>query len=243
MQEVLRYIGERTAQQRPGPFLTWLSDASVPPQDRLVRWLPCAAPWVFGFMDLNGVLLRYPDEAARDDRYKQAINDHVDEDAQHWSLYLEDLHRLGLDAPLALADLLRFLWGSETRAQRLAVYRLSVLAARAEAPLLRYCLVATIESFAHLLFATLQQVAAQAEPPAAGELLYVGSVHAEKEPGHLANQSGAVEADLRAEVLDGPTRRRGLDIVRQVADLIEERWNELHRCGRSDRYLTFLRSA
>jgi hypothetical protein len=243
MQEVLRYIQERTAQQRQGPFLTWLSDASVPPEDRLVRWLPCAAPWVFGFMDLNGVLLRYPDEAAQADRYKQAINDHVEEDAQHWALYLEDLHRLGLDAPLALADLLRFLWGSETLAQRLAVYRLSVLATRAEAPLLRYCLVATIESFAHLLFATLQQVAERAEPPPEGELLYVGAVHAEKEPGHLANQSGEVEAVMRAEVLDEPTRRRGLDIVRQVADLIEERWIELHRCGRSDRYRTFLRSA
>jgi hypothetical protein len=243
MREVLRYIEQRTAQQENGPFIAWLSDESLPARDRLMRWLPCAAPWIFGFMDLNGVLLPYPLEEAGQDRYKRAINDHLDEDAQHWAFYLEDLRRLGLDAPLAFPDLLGFLWGSETRTQRLAVYRLSVLAARADDPILRYCLIAALESFAHLLFATLQEVSTQFGREAGRELLYVGSVHAEKEPGHLANQADAVEASMRAEVLDASKRTEALDIVRQVCDVIDARWIELERCGRSDRYLTFLRSA
>jgi len=125
----LRYIEQRTSQQENGPFIVWLSDESVPARDRLVRWLPCAAPWIFGFMDLNGVLLRYAADEARDDPYKRAINDHLAEDSQHWSFYLEDLRRLGFDAPLRFPDLLQFLWGSETESQRLAVYGLSVLAA------------------------------------------------------------------------------------------------------------------
>jgi hypothetical protein len=242
MREVLRYIEERTVLQRTSPFITWLEDEAVPAEDRLMRWLPCAAPWVFGFMDLNGVLLRYSDEEAGEDPYKRAINDHLEEDSRHWSFYLEDLRRLGLDAPLAFPDLLRFLWGTETRAQRLAVYRLSVLAARAPDPMLRYCFIAAVESSAHLLFTTLQDVSASFDATGP-DLLYVGSVHAEREPGHLANQADGVELAMQAEVLDGPRRSAGLDIVGQVCDVIDERWVELHRCGQSDRYLTFLRTA
>jgi hypothetical protein len=243
VREIRRYIEGRTDEQRGSPFIAWLSDDTVPARDRLTRWLPCAAPWVFGFKDLNGVLLTYPDEEAARDRYKRAINDHVHEDATHWMLYLEDLLRLEFDAELTFPEVLRFLWGNETRSQRLAVYKLSVLAARAETPLLRYCLIAALESFAHLLFATLQRVAISYAGQSGLELHYVGAVHAAKEPGHLANQADAVEAEMEAEVLDGPTRELGLDIARQVCDLIADRWVELHRCGQSDRYLMFLRTA
>jgi hypothetical protein len=243
VREIRRYIEGRTDEQRSSPFIAWLSDDSVPARARLTRWLPCAAPWVFGFKDLNGVLLTYPDEEAARDPYKRAINDHVREDATHWMLYLEDLLRLELDAELTFPDVLRFLWGNETRSQRLAVYKLSVLAARAETPLLRYCLIAALESFAHLLFATLQRVAVPYAGQSGLELHYVGAVHAAKEPGHLANQADAVETEMEAEVLDEPTRELGLDIARQVCDLIADRWVELHRCGQSDRYLTFLRTA
>jgi hypothetical protein len=271
MHEVLRAIDERVSTQRAGPFISWLADPSVPTADRLTRWLPAAAPWVFGFMDLNGVLLRYPAGEAARDRYKQAINDHVEEDAQHWAFYLDDLHALGLDGTVAFPELLRFLWGSETQAQRLAVYRLSALASSTVDPVLRYCLIATIESFAHLLFSTLQEVSRSHD----GDLTYVGAVHADREPGHLANQpdggasdrvsrpsedpadaadaagaAGAggaadatVEDQLRNEVLDPERRQQALAIVAEVADLIEERWHELHRCAQSDRFLTFLRSA
>jgi hypothetical protein len=243
VREIRRYIERRTDEQQGSPFIVWLSDDTVPPRDRLTRWLPCAAPWVFGFKDLNGVLLTYPDEEAARDPYKRAINAHVHEDSTHWMLYLEDLLRLELDAESRFPDVLRFLWGNETRSQRLAVYKLSVLAARAEAPLLRYCLIAALESFAHLLFATLQRVATPYARQSGLELHYVGAVHADKEPGHLANQTDVVEAEIEAEVLDGPTRVLGLDIAGQVCDLIADRWVELHRCGQSDRYLTFLRTA
>jgi hypothetical protein len=243
VQEVLRYIEQRTAQQQNGPFILWLSDDTVPARDRLTRWLPCAAPWIFGFMDLNGELLRYPDDEARKDPYKRAINDHLAEDSQHWSFYLDDLRDLGLDALLKFPDLLQFLWGNETRHQRMAVYRLSALAARDHDPLLRYCLIASLESFAHLLFARLQHVSMSLGLETGRELLYVGSVHAAKEPGHLANQQDDMEAKISAEVLDRSRREEARDIARQVCDVIDERWLELHRCGQSDRYLTFLRSA
>jgi hypothetical protein len=243
MQEVWRYIEQRAAEQQRSPFIAWLSDETVPARDRLMGWLPCAAPWVVGFMDLNGELLKYPEDEASREPYKRAINDHVHEDSQHWSLYIEDLRRLELDAPLPLPDLLQFLWGSETRSQRFGVYKLSALADQAQDPLLRYCLIAALEALAHMLFAALQRVSAPYGRQTGVELLYVGPVHAAKEPGRLANQSDAIEARMRAEVLDEPTRRVAIDIARQVCDVVAARWDELHRCGRSNRYLAFYRSA
>jgi hypothetical protein len=243
VREVLGYIERRVAQLRESAFITWLADDSVPARDRLMRWLPCAAPWVFGFMDLNGILLRYGEDEARDDPYKRAINDHLEEDAQHWTFYLEDLRRFELDAPVDLPETLRFLWGDVTRAQRLAVYRLAALASRSRAPLVRYALIATLEALAHVVFDTLVRVADPFAEQTGQEALYVGAVHAELEPGHLTRQTGAVEARIQAEVLDGPTRRECLDVARQVCDVVAERWDELHRFGQSDAYRTFLRSA
>jgi hypothetical protein len=243
MREVLDVIEQRTAQLRSGPFLRWLADETVPPTERLMAWLPGAAPWVFGFMDLNDVLLRYPDDEARQDPYKRAINDHLDEDARHWVLYLEDLRRLGLDVALPLPDLLGFLWGRETLHQRLAVYELAALAAQAGHPLVRYALIAALEACAHLLFDTLMQVSSGVTRSTGTEVLYVGSVHAAKEPGHLANQSTPVEARMRAEVLDDPVRHECLRIVHRVADVVAERWAELHRFARAHGHARFLRSA
>lgn len=243
MQEVLRYIGECTARQRTNPLLTWLADDSVPAADRLIRWLPCAAPWVFGFMDLNGTLLRYPADEAAEHPYKRAINAHLDEDANHWVFYVQDLETLQLDAALPFPDVLRFLWSEETRSQRMAVYRLTALAARAVDPLLRYSLILALEALAHMVFDTLRQVSEPYSRRTGLDLIYIAKEHADREPGHLTQQSDSTEADMQAEVLDGASRQEALDIVREVCDAIGERWAEMYRSGLTDRYLTFLRSA
>lgn len=243
MQEVLRYIEQRTAEQRDSALISWLSDDSVPARDRLVRWLPCAAPWVFGFMDLNGVLLRYPDDEAAHDPRKRAINAHLEEDADHWRFYVDDLRQLGLDAAMRFPDTLRFLWGEETRRQRMAVYRLSALAARATDPKLRYTLILALESMAHLVFETLRRVSEPYGETTGVELIYIASEHADREPGHLTRQVDGVEAALQAEELDPASRQEALDIAAEVCDAVADRWAEMHRFGQSERYRRFLRSA
>jgi hypothetical protein len=243
MHEVLRYIEQRTDEQHSNPLINWLSDESVPARDRLMRWLPAAAPWVFGFMDLNGTLLRYPADEAAQDPYKRAINAHLDEDANHWVYYLQDLQRLGLDASLPFTDVLRFLWGEETRSQRMAMYNLTALAASTTDPLLRYCLVLALESLAHLVFETLRGVSEPFSRETGLHLIYIAEEHADLEPGHLTRQVDAAEEEMQAEVLDESTRQEALDVVRRVCDAIADRWIEMFRSGQTDRYLTFLRDA
>ena len=241
MHEVLRFVEECTAQQRNNPLISWLSDESVPDRDRLMRWLPCAAPWVFGFMDLNGTLLRYSAEEADQDPYKRAINAHLDEDANHWVYYIHDLRVLGLDRALPFPDVLQFLWGEETRSQRMATYELTALAASATEPLLRYSLILALEALAHMVFETLRHVSEPFARQSGLELIYIAKEHADREPGHLTSQADSVEADMQAEVLDEQTRRRALDIVGRVCDVIGDRWTEMFRSGQTDRFRTFLR--
>src|ERR671922_154298 len=106
---------------------------------------------VLSFMALNAPWRGYAAGEARQDPYKRAINAHLDEDANHWVYYIQDLHELGLDGSLPFPDVLQFLWGDETRRQRMATYTLTALAASATEPLLRYSLVLTLESLAHLV--------------------------------------------------------------------------------------------
>lgn len=243
MQQVLRFVEQCTAQQRNNPLITWLSDGSVPERDRLMRWLPCAAPWVFGFMDLNGTLLRYPAEEARRDPYKRAINAHLDEDANHWVFYIQDLRALRLDASLPFPEVLQFLWGEETRSQRMATYELTALTASATEPLLRYSLILALEALAHLVFETLRHVSEPFSRRTGLELIYIAEEHADLEPGHLTRQADATEAQMQAEVLDEPTRQRALDIVGRVRDAISDRWIEMYRSAQTERFRTFLRDA
>ena len=236
MHAVSEYIAARTAELETNPFIVWLSDESIPAEERLSAWLPCAAFFVFGFMDLNAVVLRYSEEEAAGDPLKKAINDHVAEDSNHWAWYLSDLRKLGLDRTMKFSEALRFLWGKETASQRIATYQFCVLASRAEDPRVRYCLLAALESYAHLLFGRVVRVAEIFERESATKLAYLGPVHFEREPGHLANQHDETEEELLHQALDAPTRALGMEIAGKVCDLIDRRWREFHRFAQSGRH-------
>lgn len=235
MRDVLCYIEGRTNELNSNPFITWLSDTSIPPRERLSGWLPYAAFFVFGFKDLNAESLRYPTEEAQLDPLKEAINQHTAEDSMHWPWYLSDLRTLGLDQSLTLSEALRFLWSDQTLAQRRAVYRLCALAHHAQAPILRYSMIAALESYAHLLFATVSRVSEELEVTTGVRLLYLGATHFGREPGHLANQEDDTEHTVLQQVLDGPTRAQALEIAETVFEVIDQRWREFHQAALSPR--------
>jgi hypothetical protein len=229
MQHLLEYIGKRTEGLRSHPFITWLGDTSVPPRERLSAWLPCAAFFVFGFKDLNAAALRYPEDEARLDPQKAAINQHGEEDSTHWPWYLSDLRTLGLDRTMKLSDALRFLWSDETSAQRQAIYRMHAVVFEAQDPLLRYAAIAALESYAHLLFAAVTRVSKELELETGIRLKYLGAMHLDREPGHMANQEDETEDLLLQQALDEPTRQKAIRIAGTVGDVIDERWLEFHK--------------
>ena len=229
MQQVIQYIDERASAMGSHPLLEWLADESIPPGDRLSSWLPCAAFFVFSFMDLNAEVLGYPEAEAAVDPLKQAINHHLAEDAMHWPWYLSDLQKLGMDETMKFSEALRLLWGKETVAQRRAMYRMCLLAGQAEDPILRYSLIAALESVAHLLFAELVKVSDVYTTETGIQLVYLGPIHFEREPGHMANQQDDTEELLFTKDLDEATRRKAIEIAAEVCDAIDARWHEMLR--------------
>lgn len=229
MQPVLAYIDGKTQELRSNPFIQWLNDDSVPARERLSAWLPCAAYFVLSFKDLNSEIPRYSDEDAKADPLKKAINDHVLEDSNHWPWYLSDLRTLDLDGTMRFSQALRLLWSSENRLQRMAMYEFCVLAARAQCPFVRYSLLAAVESYAHLLFGALVRVSETFEEETGIRLSYLGPVHFEREPGHLANQHDDTEDLFRSCVFDDNRRALALESAGKVWELIDARWREFHR--------------
>jgi hypothetical protein len=228
MRNVFNYIEKRTVELESNPFIQWLADTSVPPRERLSTWLPCAAFFVFGFKDLNGEALSYPEEEALLDPLKMAINHHAAEDSKHWPWYLSDMRTLGLDPPARLSDTLKFLWSDQNAAQRRGVYRLYSTAARFPEPILRYAMIAALESYAHLLFGTVTRVSQEFEEQAGIRLKYLGPVHFDREPGHLANQEDDTELLLSQRVLDDRAREQAIEIAGIVCDVIDQRWREFY---------------
>lgn len=233
MQNVLATIADRALTLRHHPFLNWLRDTSLPAKHRLTTWLPNAAPFVFGFMDLNAEVLRFPTVDAAQDPRKAAINAHLAEDAMHWPWYLHDLQQLGVDRVQPFSASLRQLWGPDTVAQRRAMYRLCALAAQADTPELRYVLIAALEAVAHQLFRTVLDVAREYEAETAATLLYLGPKHFEREPGHLTHQSDEADALLRDVEFDAATAARATQLAMAVCDVIEARWLEFFTVARA----------
>ena len=236
MNRVLTHIEERAARLRDHPFLAWLTDPSLPPRERLSEWLPCAAFWVFSFMDLNAELLVYPELEAGDDPLKQAINTHLEEDAMHWPWFLHDLETLGVNRSMPFSEALRFLWGKDTRAQRLGMYRLCAAAAQASEPAVRYALISALEAGAHLLFAALVRVSTPYEQATGDTLQYLGPEHSEREPGHLTHQADATEDAFSRIVLTAEEHRRAVSIADAVFDVIDTRWREFLREAHSKKH-------
>jgi len=227
MKALLEKVEQRLKDQDDTLFIRWLKDDTVSAYDKLARWFPCCAGFAFGFKDLNLLVLRYPDEEAAKDKFKNVINQHSQEDANHWPMYLSDLKALGLDKTGTFSEFLKEMWSNDTVKQRWATYRFCQLAEVAKNPIDRYAIVETIEMFGHYLFGVFKDISAEYAAETGIQLKYLGQQHFDKEIGFLINQD---DDDVQAEILKieltPSDRQRISEYVLEACDLIEERWIE-----------------
>lgn len=236
MKEVIKFINKRSEDQRKNPFMEWLDDESISPKVRLSKWLLGGAFFIFGFRDLNSTILGYPESEAATDEIKKAINAHTEEDSRHWGWYLNDIKRLGVDREMRFTDTLKFLWGEAAEKQRFATYRICQLAAKSEDPILRYCLIKSIESFGHIIFGKMAKISSEFERESGIRLQYLGETHFARESGGLENQRDRTEQMILDTELDENTRKLALEIARETCDLIEGRWVEFYESVTKDLY-------
>jgi hypothetical protein len=217
MKEVLTAIAEKKRAFAQLPFFAFLGDDRLTPEERLA-FLPCMAHWVMSFADLNKYFLR---AEAGGDQYQERVNIYSHEDDDHWLLYLEDFRQLGFDCFQTGVDWLKFLWGEETRANRLLSYRIARMAMSATS-VQKIAIVEAMEEAANVFFPLTVRLAEQLQQQKGVELRYLGHFHTDLEAEH----AGAGDHDSLAGIeLDDETRRGALQMVDEIFRLFED-WSE-----------------
>lgn len=217
MREVLAAITERKRAFARLPFFAFLQDESLEPEQRLAFY-PCMAHWIMSFGDLNKYFLRAEPAA---DEFQQRVNAFSHEDDDHWQLYLEDFQKLGFDKLYTGTDWLNFLWGEETRANRMLSYRIANLIMNAGS-VERLAIIEAMEEAANVFFPLTVQLAEQIQERSGVELRYLGHFHSALEAGH----TGAGDHESLAQIeLDEPTQRKTLASVDEVFALFSD-WAE-----------------
>ena len=221
MKEVLRHIFDRKRAYHHLPLFEWMRDDHLTPRQRLAFY-PCMAHFIMSFGDLNKFILR---EERPGDLFQDMVNAHTVEDDHHWPWYLEDFAKLGFDAEMRGTEWMNFLWGEETKQNRILLARLTSLI-RSTNSLERLVVIEAIEETGNVLFGTMLPMAVALEREIGDQLRYCGPFHFELENGH------AVGADHRALAnvqLSDSDRVRCRQMVDEVYDAFEGWTHELLR--------------
>ncbi|HYP53202.1 MAG TPA: hypothetical protein VEQ42_06655 [Pyrinomonadaceae bacterium] len=215
MEAVLAAIEERKRAFARHPFFAFLTDDTLGPEERL-SFYPCMAHWIMSFADLNKYFLRAEPNG---DQLQSRVNVYTHEDDDHWRLYLEDFRKLGFDRMHRdPSDWLGFLWGDETRANRMLSYRLSHIIVGATSAQ-RLAVIESMEEAANVFFPLTLRLAEQVQERTGVELRYLGHFHSDLEAAHEG--AGDHEALARVEMSDDETRR-AVEMVAEIFALFED---------------------
>lgn len=221
MRAVLAAVEERKQAFAKQPFFTFLQDETLEPGQRLAFY-PCMAHWIMSFADLNKYFLR---AEAGSDELQQRVNLYSQEDDDHWRLYVEDFQKLGFQRMFEGTDWLGFLWGEETRANRMLSYRIAHLIMGASS-IQRIAIVEAMEEAANVFFPLTLRLAEQIQEQTGVELRYLGHFHFNLEAEH----TGAGDHDSLTHIsLDEATRESTIRMINEVFDLFEDWAREVHR--------------
>jgi len=215
MKAVMREMAQAKRHYSRLPLFEFLRADSLPARDRLA-FLPCMAPFILAFSDLNRFVLR--DEAS-DDPYQKLINEHTYEDDHHWPWYLEDFAKLGFDRSANVTQVLRSYMKDDARENRMLGARLAQLL-HGTTPVEKLVVVEAIEETGNVLFGLTAKIAAQIEASGGPALRYLGHFHFARETGHAMH--GHDHTALEAIALTSLERMRCLDLSFRVFDLFAD---------------------
>lgn len=203
MQQVLEQMRECQQTFARSPFMGFLQDTCLSPQERL-SFLPCVAPFVLGFADLSRALMGPGAEAAPE----------LPQESTHWGLYLNDLEVLGLNGTSDLSGMLELLWGAQGSLTRRTLYELIDLASNAS-PARIQILTLALHTVGRMSLAALEHVARVFEAHTGKSLASIRSLRTQLEQSPWASDS--VELDLPPEV-----EQDTLESVDEVFSLVND---------------------
>lgn len=193
MKLLLQHIQLKKRRYAQLPFFDFLRDDSCSASARL-SFLPCMAPFILTFADLNKYVLRVE---PTQDPYQRMINDHTYEDDHHWPWFLEDYAKLGHDlAPQAPSETMRDLWSDATAANRMLSHHLAHLIWSSET-VVRLAILEAIEETGQVLFSLTTELAESIRRETGVHLRYCGAFHFDRETGHTMSGDHALLAQIK----------------------------------------------
>jgi hypothetical protein len=220
MKAVMRELAQARQHYSRLPLFEFLRADVVPARDRLA-FVPCMAPFILAFSDLNRFVLR--DESSQDPHH-QLVNEHTREDDHHWPWYLEDLTKLGFDRTVSLTQSLRASMRDDQGENRMLALRLAQVV-HGSTPVEKLVIVEAIEETGNVLFGLTSKIAQRIQAEGGPELRYLGLFHFARETGHAMH--GMDHQVLEAIQLTPVERVRCLDLAFRVFDLFTDWTGEL----------------
>ena len=222
MRDVLSAIVTQRRVVEKHPFFTWLHAGAVPLADTFA-FSPLMVDFIMGFSDMNKWFLRYAEPR---NELERGINEHTREDQTHSRIFIEDWHKLALDAQLSwtAGQTLWWLFNCE-RTDAFRSYGMETLsmAARNPNPLVRFAMMEAIEVCGGVFFTHTSEVAVALEKKTGLEYRYYGVYHQRLETGHLHTD----EKRFTTATLSEADRAAALTLVDRVFAIFLEELDHL----------------
>ncbi|MEO0838368.1 MAG: hypothetical protein AAF063_05625 [Cyanobacteria bacterium J06643_5] len=231
MKEVLELIEKRKQEFAKLPFFEFLQDKSIDPRQRLV-WVPCIAPLVMTFGELNKYILRKevlnPHNQLPNNKVQNLINQHTYEDDHHWIWFLEDLDKMGFNPLVNFTDVIKFLWSKETQAARYVAYEL-IISAFHKDPMLKLAALESVEATGNVGFTIFAKVGKELEEITYQKYSYFSKSHLNVEMGHLYGEMNNIEQFkyLKTIVLTPEQKMQAFEFVNKIFDSFTELLNQM----------------
>ncbi len=231
MKEVLELIEQKKQEFAKLPFFEFLQDKSIDPRQRLI-WVPCIAPLVMTFGELNKYILRKelinPQIELPNQKVQNLINQHTYEDDHHWIWFLEDLEKMGFNPFVSFTDVLKFLWSKETQAARYVTYEL-VISAFHKDPMLKLAALESVEATGNIGFSIFAEVGKELQEITHQKYRYFSKSHLDVEMGHLYGETNNVEQFmyLQTILLTTDQRTQAFELVDKIFESFTDLLNQM----------------
>lgn len=221
MKEVLALVEQRKQEFAKLPFFEFLQDTTIDPMQRLA-WIPCIAPFAMEFCQFNRYDIR---KEPTTDPIQAIINIHTYEEEDHWTWFLEDIEKLGLNKSMSFTDALRFIWSEETQKTRQICHQIALYTFQAE-PVIVLVALEAVEATGNVGLALTTKVTQELKQTTNKNYRYFGQHHFHVENNH-SNQTYKLQEFIAGIELTKSQKTKAFEIVEKVFELFTEAVNEM----------------
>jgi hypothetical protein len=221
MKEVLDLIQSRKNEFAQLPLFDFMQDKSISPRQRL-SFAPCMAHFIMSFSDINKYVLRTKNTC---NNIQEIVNQYTYEDDNHWIWFVDDIDQLDFNERLSFSDMLKLIWGEETKITRQIAYQVAGYALEAE-PEIKLLIIQALEATADTFFSRSTQITLELQKITKRDYLFFGDLHLHEENEHTMGESDCKHTIAEIELTESQ-RREAINAVEKIFGIFSEWTYEL----------------